>query len=175
MTLVDVGVKLVMQTVAHVTVIAAVPDFVLSYTDVAVIVTGPPADTPVTTPAALTVAFDGSLLDQATAVEAPPTTVTFAVSATVWPMATVAVAGVTATLVAAPPVAVNVALPPAAVGSRLLAVTTSVFVPPAVPRVQLGHVYVPLGLSTATPVPATLPPPPVTVHVTVAPPTTVLP
>jgi hypothetical protein len=83
MTFVDVGVKPVMQTVAHVTVIAAVPDFVLSYTDVAVIVTGPPAATPVTTPVALTVAFDGSLLDHVTAVDAPPRTVTFAASATV--------------------------------------------------------------------------------------------
>ena len=76
------------------------------------------------------------------------------------------------------PVAEKTTLPPDADGSRILAVTVSVFAFAAVlvPIVQFGHVYVPVGPSVACPLgKLKLPPPPVTVHVTIAPPTGLLP
>jgi hypothetical protein len=55
------------------------PDFVASKDDVAVIV-AVPAATPETRPVALTLATVGALLLHVTAVDAPPTAVTLAVS-----------------------------------------------------------------------------------------------
>src|SRR5262245_34926163 len=62
-------------------------DFVGSATEVAVIVVLP-TETPVTTPDELTLAFVGSLLDHATAVDAPPVTMTVGVSVSVDPTST---------------------------------------------------------------------------------------
>jgi hypothetical protein len=78
------------------TVTGTVADFVPSATEVAVTF-ALPAATPVITPALLTVTMAAFELLQVTAVDAPPTTATVAVSGSVCPTTTVGVAGVIVT------------------------------------------------------------------------------
>jgi hypothetical protein len=78
------------------TVTATVADFVASATDVAVTF-ALPAATPVITPVLLTETIAAFELLHVTAVEAPPTTATVAVSGVLWPTTTDGAAGVIVT------------------------------------------------------------------------------
>lgn len=87
------SVTLVTAGVGGLTVIATFTDLVASKTDVAVITTEP-GETAVTTPVVLTVAMFAFAVVHVTAVDAPPTAVTTAVSACVPFTASVAATGV---------------------------------------------------------------------------------